>query len=84
MIANNSRTRRTVKKESFMQGVLALMFSQVFIKLLGYVYRCYLTNRDCCLKKIFWTTFGNLQIFRTRSENLESGIFFNKTNKHQF
>ena len=32
-------------KESFMQGVLALMFSQVFIKLLGYVYRCYLTNR---------------------------------------
>ena len=45
MIANNSGTRRTVKKESFMQGVLALMFSQVFIKLLGYVYRCYLTNR---------------------------------------
>lgn len=33
------------KKESFMQGVLALMFSQVFIKVLGYVYRCYLTNR---------------------------------------
>lgn len=46
MIANNSRTKRTVKKESFMQGVLALMFSQVFIKLLGYVYRCYLTNRE--------------------------------------
>lgn len=45
MIANNSGTRRTVKKESFMQGVLALMFSQVFIKLLGYIYRCYLTNR---------------------------------------
>ena len=45
MIANNSGTRKTVKKESFMQGVLALMFSQVFIKLLGYVYRCYLTNR---------------------------------------
>lgn len=46
MVANNSRTRKKVKKESFMQGVLALMFSQVFIKLLGYVYRCYLTNKE--------------------------------------
>ena len=46
MIANNSGTRKTVKKESFMQGVLALMFSQVFIKLLGYIYRCYLTNKQ--------------------------------------
>ena len=46
MIANSSRTRKKVKKESFMQGVLALMFSQVFIKLLGYVYRCYLTNKE--------------------------------------
>ena len=45
MITNSSRTK-TVKKESFMQGVLALMFSQVFIKLLGYAYRCYLTNRQ--------------------------------------
>lgn len=45
MIENSRRTKRTIKKESFMQGVLALMFSQVFIKLLGYVYRCYLTNR---------------------------------------
>ena len=45
MIASNSGARKTVKKESFMQGVLALMFSQVFIKLLGYIYRCYLTNR---------------------------------------
>ena len=46
MIANNSQTKRTIKKESFMQGVLALMFSQVFIKLLGYAYRCYLTNKE--------------------------------------
>ena len=45
MIANSSRTGRKVKKESFMQGVLALMFSQVFIKLLGLVYRWYLTNK---------------------------------------
>lgn len=47
MIANNSSvTKRKVKKESFMQGVLALMFSQVFIKLMGFVYRWYLTNKE--------------------------------------
>lgn len=34
------------KKESFMQGVFALMFSQVLIKLLGLVYKMYLTNRE--------------------------------------
>ena len=33
------------KKESFMQGVLALMVSQVLIKLLGLIYKLYLTNR---------------------------------------
>ena len=34
------------KKESFMQGVLAIMFSQVLIKGLGLVYKLYLTNRE--------------------------------------
>ena len=34
------------KKESFMQGVLTIMFSQVLIKLLGLVYTLYLTNRE--------------------------------------
>jgi len=34
------------KKESFMQGVVALMFSQVLIKLLGLIYKLYLTNRE--------------------------------------
>ena len=34
------------KKESFMQGVLALMVSQVLIKLLGLVYKLYLTNKE--------------------------------------
>ena len=34
------------KKESFMQGVLTLMVSQVLIKLLGLVYTLYLTNRE--------------------------------------
>lgn len=39
-------TNRKVKKESFMQGVIVLMFSQVLIKLLGLVYRLYLTNKE--------------------------------------
>ena len=34
------------KKESFMQGVLTLMISQVLIKILGLVYTLYLTNRE--------------------------------------
>lgn len=46
MVLGNIGTRKKVKKESFMQGVLALMFSQVFIKLLGLVYRWYLTNKE--------------------------------------
>lgn len=40
------RYEKKVKGESFMQGVMALMFSQVLIKLLGLVYKWYLTNRD--------------------------------------
>ena len=34
------------KAEGFMKSVLVLMISQVFIKLLGFVYRVYLTNRE--------------------------------------
>lgn len=33
------------KKQSFMKGVLILMISQVFIKLLGFAYRWYMTNK---------------------------------------
>lgn len=40
------RYEKKVKGESFMQGVMALMFSQVLIKLLGLVYKWYLTNRE--------------------------------------
>lgn len=36
---------RMPKKESFMQAVLALMVSQVLIKILGLVYKIYLTNK---------------------------------------
>ena len=35
-----------MKKETFLQGVLVLMFSQVLIKLLGLVQTLYLTNRN--------------------------------------
>lgn len=34
------------KKETFMQGVMAIIFSQVLIKILGLVYKIYLTNKD--------------------------------------
>lgn len=34
------------KKETFLQGVLTLIFSQVLIKLLGLIYTLYLTNRS--------------------------------------
>lgn len=37
---------KTPKKESFMQAVLALMVSQVLIKILGLVYKLYLTNKE--------------------------------------
>lgn len=40
------RKDRKQQKESFMQGVVALMFSQVLIKLLGLVYKLYLTNKE--------------------------------------
>ena len=37
---------KSSKKESFMQGVVTLMFSQILIKLLGLIYTLYLTNRE--------------------------------------
>lgn len=37
--------RKSRKKESFMQGVITIMFSQVLIKVLGLIYTLYLTNR---------------------------------------
>ena len=33
-----------IKKQSFMKGVLVIMFSQILIKLLGFIYRIVLTN----------------------------------------
>ena len=40
-----TKTKRKIKKESFMQSVLVLMVSQLAIKLLGLVYKIYLTNK---------------------------------------
>ena len=40
------RKERIPKKETFMQGVITLIFSQVLIKILGLVYTLYLTNRQ--------------------------------------
>ena len=37
---------KKIKKEGFMQGVLSLMFSQVLIKIIGLVYKWYLTNKE--------------------------------------
>ena len=45
MLGFKKKEGKKVKGESFMQGVMALMFSQVLIKLLGLVYKWYLTNR---------------------------------------
>lgn len=38
--------KKVNKAEGFMKSVLVLMISQVAIKLLGFVYRVYLTNRQ--------------------------------------
>ena len=40
------KKKEKTKTEGFMQGVMALMFSQVLIKLLGLVYKWYLTNKE--------------------------------------
>ncbi len=45
MFKSKNKDRKIVK-ESFMKGILVLMFSQVLIKLLGLVYKLYLTNKE--------------------------------------
>lgn len=34
-----------MKKESFMQGVMVLLFSQIAVKIIGIIYKIYLTNK---------------------------------------
>ncbi len=43
---NKSNEKINIKKNSFMGNVLVIMFSQVLIRVLGLVYRIYLTNRE--------------------------------------
>ena len=38
--------KRKLKKEGFMKGLIILMISQIFVKILGLVYRMYLTNKE--------------------------------------
>jgi len=46
MYEEKKKAKHTIlKKETFMQGVISIIFAQVLIKLLGAVYRVYLTNR---------------------------------------
>lgn len=45
-MTKESVENRVSKKETFMQGVITLIFSQVLVKLLGLVYTLYLTNRS--------------------------------------
>ena len=34
------------KKESLLKGVFTLLISQIFIKIIGLIYKLYLTNKD--------------------------------------
>lgn len=45
-MTQDRKKEKSPKKETFLQGVLTLIFSQVAIKLLGLIYSLYLTNRE--------------------------------------
>ena len=42
----NKKEKKKIKQEGFIHGVIALMFSQVLIKIFGLAYKWYLTNRE--------------------------------------
>ena len=42
----NKKKNKKVIKQGFIQGIVALIFSQVLIKLLGLIYKLYLTNKS--------------------------------------
>ena len=46
LMTEQTSRRKVPKKETFMQGVITLIFSQLLIKVLGLVYSLYLTNRE--------------------------------------
>ena len=39
-------SKSKMKKQGFIQGIIVLMFSQVLIKILGLIYKWYLTNKE--------------------------------------
>ena len=41
-----TKEKKKARKETFIQGILALMFSQVLIKIFGLIQTLYLTNRE--------------------------------------
>lgn len=41
-----SKIKRKEKKNGFMEGVIVLMFSQVIVKVVGLIYKLYLTNKE--------------------------------------
>lgn len=38
--------KHKIKSETFLQGILILMFSQIIIKVMGLIQTLYLTNRN--------------------------------------
>ena len=40
------RREKRISKQGFMKGIAILLFSQILIKILGLIYRMYLTNRE--------------------------------------
>ena len=40
------KENKKIKKQGFIQGIMALIFSQIIIKILGLVYKLYLTNKQ--------------------------------------
>lgn len=46
MVKRAAKKNDGAKKETFIQGVITLIFSQLLIKILGLVYSLYLTNRE--------------------------------------
>lgn len=41
-----AKETKKIKRESFMYSIVLVMFSQVFIKLVGLIYKVYLTNKE--------------------------------------
>lgn len=46
MLKINSERNNKINSSSFIQGIVALMVSQILIKILGLVYKWYLTNKE--------------------------------------